>query len=71
MIPLLLLSIAFPTGPLGLLFKIAIACVIVWGIYAIIKWLGWPIIEPVRIIFIVIVSIVILYWLFELLMMVI
>lgn len=67
----MLLTIVFPTGPFGLLFKIAIACVIAWGIWRLIVWLGWPIPEPVRIIFICVVSIIIIYWLFELLMMVI
>jgi hypothetical protein len=67
----LLLTFAFPGGPLGLMFKIAIACVIIWGIYELVKWLGWTIPRPVQIIAIVVISIIIIYWLFELLMMVI
>ncbi len=67
----LLLTLSLPAGPLGLLFKIAIFCVIVWGIIALLKWLGWGLPEPVRIIGIVVLSIILIYWLFELLMMVI
>lgn len=67
----LLLTLTFPGGPLGLLFKIAIACVIIWGIWALLQWLGWTIPRPVQIIAICVISIIIIYWLFELLMMII
>lgn len=67
----LLLTLAFPGGPLGLLFKIAIFCVIIWGIVELVKWLAWPIPRPIQIIAIVVACIVVIYWLFELLMIVI
>jgi hypothetical protein len=56
---------SFPGGLEGLLFKVAIACVIVWGIWALIKWMGWIIPEPVRIVGICLICIVLIYWLFE------
>ena len=63
---LILSVIAFPGGALGLLFKVAIACVVLWGIFALLKWSGIAIPEPVRIIFICLCCILVIYWLFEL-----
>jgi len=49
-----------------LLFKVAIACVIAWGIWALIQWTEWVIPQPVKILFLVLFSILLIYWLFEL-----
>lgn len=59
-------TLAFPGGALGLLFKIAIACVIFWGIKALLDWAGVAIPRPVWILVICLVCIVLIYWLFEL-----
>jgi hypothetical protein len=71
--PLLLAAaFAFPGGVIGLLFKIAIFCVVIWAIVALITWLGsranppWKIPEPLRIIGIAVICIVIIYWLYQL-----
>jgi hypothetical protein len=50
---------------LGLLLKVAIACVIIWAVYALLQWAGIAIPRPVQIIFIALVCILIIYWLFE------
>ncbi len=63
---LLLATFTFPGGVIGLLFKIAIFCVVIWGIVQLIKWLKWPIPEPLRILGIVVICIIIIYWLYEL-----
>lgn len=39
------------SGLLGLLIWVAVACVVIWGIMALIKWSGIQIPEPVRIVF--------------------
>lgn len=69
-----LLTVAFPGGALGLFFKIAIACVIAWVVWEIIKWwlakTGTSIPRPVVVIFWGIVAIIIIYWLFELIMLI-
>jgi len=57
-------------GWLGLLEKVAIVCVIAWAIWSLIKWTGWPIPEPVWIIFYAVFSIVVIIWLFELVRMI-
>ena len=61
-----LAAVAFPAGALGILFKVAIACIVIWGIIALVKWSGIIIPEPARIIFIVLACILLIYWLFEL-----
>jgi hypothetical protein len=43
MTALVLASFVFPSGIVGLLFKIAIFCVIIWAIIALIKWSQFPI----------------------------
>ena len=63
----LLLALSFPGGAIGLLFKIAIVCVIAWGIWQLILWTGFQVPRPLVIIAIVVICIVVLYWLFELL----
>lgn len=58
---------AFPgtDSLLGLLLLVAIACVVIWGIYALLQWAGIQIPPPVRIIFICLVSIVLIVLLFR------
>jgi hypothetical protein len=67
---LTLASIAFPGGAIGLLFKIAIVCVIVWVVWSIGTWLlaksGKTVPYPLVIIFWGVVAIIIIYWLFQL-----
>jgi len=65
----LFLTFVFPGGALGLLFKIAIFCVIIWGAWELIKWSGITIPRPVIIILTCVLCIVVIYWLFELLQM--
>ena len=62
---LILAAFAFPGGLLGLLFKIAIVCIVCWGIWELVKWLGVTIPRPVQIILICVVCIILVYWLFE------
>ena len=52
-------------GMVGLLMKVAIACVVIWAIWALLQWAGITIPRPVQIIFIALVCILIIYWLFE------
>lgn len=52
-------------GLLGLLLKVAIACIVIWAIYALLQWAGVTIPRPVQIILIALVCIVVIYWLFE------
>lgn len=54
------------TTPLGLLFAIAVVCVILWAAFALLAWAEIVPPTPVRIIAIALVSILIIYWLFEL-----
>ena len=63
---LMLATLALPTGALGLLFQVAIACICIWGIIALVRWAGWVIPEPVRIIFMCLVAILLIIWLFKL-----
>lgn len=63
---LTLATLALPDGPLGILFKIAIAVVIVWGVWELIKWGEWSIPRPLIIVFTVLACILVIYWLFEL-----
>lgn len=63
---LLLSAIVLAGGGLvGLLLKVAIACVVIWAIYALLQWAGIVIPRPVQIILIALVCIVMIYWLFE------
>jgi hypothetical protein len=66
MTALILASFVFPTGIVGLFFKIAIFCVIIWAIIALIKWSQFPIPEPLRILGIAVIAIIAIYWLYEL-----
>ena len=59
-------TLAFPGGAIGLLFKIAIACVIIWAIKALLDWAGIAIPRPIWILLIALVCIILIYWLFEL-----
>lgn len=61
-----LLIMAILIGWQALLFKIAIAVVIAWGVCALIQWWGWIPPQPVKIIATVLFSILLIYWLFEL-----
>jgi hypothetical protein len=71
---LTLASVAFPGGVIGLLFKIAIVCVVVWVIWSIGTWAlaksGKTVPYPLVIIFWGVVAIIIIYWLFELVQMI-
>jgi hypothetical protein len=62
---ILLGAVLVSGGLLGLLLKVAIACVIIWAVYALLQWAGIAIPRPVQIIFIALVCILIIYWLFE------
>lgn len=53
-----LLGVSFSTGSLiQLLIWVAVACIVVWAIIALVKWSGIAIPQPVWIIFIAFVSI--------------
>lgn len=52
-------------GLLGLLFFVAIACVIIWGIVELVKWSQVAIPRPIVIIFIVLASIAMIYIMFD------
>lgn len=54
-----------PTDLLGLFMWVAIACVVAWGIVAFVKWLQWPIPEPVRIVAIVLFCIFMILLMFR------
>ena len=62
----LLLTALVGGGLIALLFKVAIVCVIIWGIFALLQWAGVVIPPPIRIILICLGCIIALYWLFEL-----
>ena len=53
-------------GWMGLLFKIAVICIVFWGISELIKWAGWPIPRPVIIVAICLFAVLLIYWLFQL-----
>lgn len=57
-------------GWIGLLVQIAIICVIIWAVWALLQWSGIAIPEPVRIVLIALVCIVLIIWLAKLVMMV-
>lgn len=52
-------------GVVGLLIKVAIACVVIWAIYALLQWAGVTIPRPVQIILIALACILLIYWLYE------
>ena len=52
-------------GLVGLLIKVAIACVIIWAIYALLQWAGIGIPRPIQIILIALACILVIYWLYE------
>ena len=60
-----ILQVVAWNGLEGLLFKVAVACVVIWGIYELVKWMGWTIPRPVQIILICLVCILLIYWAFE------
>ena len=72
---LTLASISFPGGVIGLLFKLAIIIVVVWVIWAIGTWAlaksGKTIPYPLTVIFWGVVAIIVIYLLFQLVMMII
>jgi hypothetical protein len=51
-------------GLVALLIKLAIAAVVIWGIYALIQYMGWEIPRPVQIVLICLVSIAAIYILY-------
>jgi uncharacterized RDD family membrane protein YckC len=64
MIELIVLAL-IANGLLGILLKVAIACVVIWAIFALLAWAGVTIPPPVRIILIALGCILLIYWLFE------
>lgn len=68
---LLILSSLIAEGWLGILEKIAIFCVVVWAVWALIQWAGWTVPQPIWILLYALVTIVLIVWLFELVRMVI
>lgn len=66
MIGTILLAAFAWSGWQGILLKVAIVCVVMWGINELIKWTGWVIPRPIMIIAICLACILVIYWLFEL-----
>ncbi len=63
---LLLLTIALGGHSLiGLLFTVAVACIVIWAIYALLQWAGITIPRPIQIIIIALFCILVIYWLFQ------
>ncbi len=68
----LLAEIRLPSAPgewLGILFYVAVAAVVLWGIFSLYQWAvskGFSVPAPVRIIFICLVSIFLIVLLFRL-----
>lgn len=62
---ILLAATLMAGGLIALLLKVAIACVIIWAIYALLQWAGITIPRPIQIILIALVCILVIYWLFE------
>ncbi len=52
-------------GLIGLLLRVAIACIIIWAIWALLQWAGITIPRPIIIIAIALISILIIIWLFQ------
>lgn len=62
----LLAVVSFSSGSLlGILLWVAIAAIVIWAIYALLGWAGVVIPQPVRIIFIALVSIVAIILMFR------
>lgn len=49
-----------------LLFKVAVAVVVIWALYALLKWSGLIIPQPVWIILSALAAILLIYWAFQL-----
>ena len=60
-----LLAVESAGGLVGLLLYVAIACIVIWAIWALINWTGVSIPEPVRIIAIALLCIVAIVLLFR------
>ena len=56
-------------GWIGLLFKIAVVCIVAAAIYKIVLWTEWPIPQPVWIVAGALIAILIIYWLIQLFQM--
>ena len=70
LLTLFLLAIAL-SGIIGLLIKVAIFCVVIWAIFALMQWAatkGFVVPEPVRIILIAIVCIILIIFVADALM---
>jgi hypothetical protein len=67
---LTLASVSFPGGIIGLLFKLAIICVVIWVVWALGTWAlaksGKTVPYPLVVIFWGVVAIIVIYWLFQL-----
>jgi hypothetical protein len=51
-------------GLVGLLIKVAVACVVIWAIWALLQWLEITIPRPVQIILIALGCILLIYWIY-------
>ncbi len=64
----------FPGGAIGILFKIAVICVIVWVIWAIGSWAlaksGKTVPYPLVILFWGVVALIVIYWLYQLVLVI-
>ncbi len=64
----------FPGGAIGLLFKLAVICVIIWVVWAIGSWLiaksGKEVPYPLYVIFWGICALIIIYWLYQLVLLI-
>lgn len=52
-------------GLLGILLEFAIACIVIWAIYALLQWAGITIPRPVQIVLIALICIIAIIWLFR------
>ncbi len=70
----LLASALFPGGAIGILFKIAVICVIVWVIWALGSWglakSGKTVPYPLVVIFWGVVALIVIYWLYQLVLLI-
>ncbi len=70
----LLASTIFPGGAIGILFKIAVICVIVWVIWALGSWAlaksGKTVPYPLVVIFWGVVALIVIYWLYQLVLLI-
>jgi hypothetical protein len=58
-------TVSFPSGLLGILLTVAIVCIVVWAVYALLQWAGIAIPRPIQIILIALCCIIAIYWLFK------